>query len=100
MPEILSNMDFIYKKKSTKVEIKLSSNTDTQKGYLCCQNLRSISFMQVQCPFNWKINNSSCFNLFKCTLQTFFIQQHKNVHPVFYHFNKINEKFLIVIHCT
>lgn len=100
MPEILSNMDFIFKKKSNKVEIELSSDTDTQKGYLCCQNLRSISFMQVQCPFNWKINNSSCFYLFKCTLQTFFIQQHKNVHPVFYHFNKINEKSFIVIHCT
>lgn len=89
MPEILSNVNSIFKK-GNKDEIELPSNTDTQKGYLCCQILKSISFMQVQCTFNWKINDSSSFNLFKCTLQTFSIQRHKNVHPVFYHFNKIN----------
>lgn len=89
MPEILSNVNFIFKKVN-KVEIELPSNTDTQKGYLCCQILKSISFMQVQCTFNWKINDSSCFYLFQYTLQTFSIQRHKNVHPVFYHFHKIN----------
>lgn len=89
MPEILSNVNSIFKK-GNKVEIELPSNTDTQKEYLCCQILKSISFMQVQCTFNWKINDSSCFYLFQYTLQTFSIQRHKNVHPVFYYFNKIN----------